>query len=101
MAEQAAAICQELFAARGEHETTAGAAEQLEAEFLFEATDLARKRGLRDVQHVRRFRDGAMLGDGDEGFQASEVHAGYHERVDLRRVIARPFALQPTPRVAC
>jgi hypothetical protein len=74
MGEQAAAIAEQLLAARREQEASSGSLEQLEAQLLLEPPDLPRQRRLGDVEHLRRLRDGAVLGDGDEGFQAPEVH---------------------------
>jgi len=41
---------------------------------LLKIADLPREGGLPNAQLHRRFRHRAMVGDGDKGFQAPEIH---------------------------
>ena len=53
MGQEAAAFPEQLLGARRQREPAAAPLEEFETQILFEGADLARQRGLRDVQHLR------------------------------------------------
>ena len=59
----------------GQDQPFANAIEKPESEFLFELVDLPGQCRLRDVQAKRRFRDGTLLGNSDEGANVPQIHA--------------------------
>jgi hypothetical protein len=67
---------QERAAGLREVRAPADTVEQARVEALLEAADAAADRGLGQVQQVRGAREGAALGDGDEGLEFRGVHGG-------------------------
>jgi hypothetical protein len=59
----------------GELDASARAPEHLDAELLLEPPDLLRDRRLRQVELLTRLGQRAMLGDGDDRAQMTELHA--------------------------
>ncbi len=55
-------------------EAAVGTIDQGDAEFAFELGDVARDVGLHGVQRPCGGREGAVIGDGDDGGQLSDVH---------------------------
>jgi hypothetical protein len=58
-------------------EGAGGAVDQQDAQLLLEAGDVGRDVGLHRVQGARRGGEPAVVGDGDEGVELSEVHLGW------------------------
>src|SRR5262245_11051712 len=71
MGQCAAAIAEQVFADGSQDKTSANTIEKLEAELLLEIGNLARQRGLTDVQAQRCLGDCPELGHGDEGAETS------------------------------
>ena len=70
---------EEGFARRGEFDAARAADEQRRADLVFEITDLAAQRGLSGVQPLlRRQRQAAGFGDGDEIAKMTQLHDGSH-----------------------
>ncbi|HEY1361194.1 MAG TPA: hypothetical protein VGF60_03050 [Xanthobacteraceae bacterium] len=76
MSECTATVGEELLAFCRQDETAAEPVEEPEPQLLLKVAELPGKGRLADAQADRGFRDGAQLGDGDEGSQALEVHRG-------------------------
>ncbi|MNL81029.1 hypothetical protein D3C87_2080290 [compost metagenome] len=65
-------MTQELMAIMGDRKAARMPVEQFDAEVAFKLLDRLGDRGLRDREVLRRPRDRALLGDGDEILQLSE-----------------------------
>jgi|SRR6185312_16188518 len=72
--QEAAAVAEKLFSFAGQHEATPDPIEELEADFAFEIVDLPGQCRLRDMQLLRRLRDGAELSHGDKCPRPPQVH---------------------------
>ena len=63
----------------GQFDAVRAAAQQLDADLVFEIADLAAQRRLRRVQpFLGRERQAALLGDRDEIAKVPQLHSGFH-----------------------
>ncbi|HUN52359.1 MAG TPA: hypothetical protein VMU42_14635 [Candidatus Sulfotelmatobacter sp.] len=82
--QETAAVAEKLLPFAGQHQAARDPIEQLEAELAFQIADLARQGRLRDVQLLRRFRNGAQLRHGDEGSRSPQIHPALLCRIGMK-----------------